>query len=217
MQLLDWIGTDEAAVGGTGVLHAQASGFPEFSGIGMGLRWTETGSEFCYYDASYYDGFSFWAKGSGGVRVALQNPSVRPIAVGGTCPADAACYDSHGMDFTLSSGWTHYQVGFAGLSQAGWGTPVGEFVPSELFTIEFQFSPGGTVDLQLDDLAFFVDGEPVEPEPVEPEPVEPEPVEPEPRPEDAGTPGAEPADGGVDAGVGSGTATDASGEADAAP
>jgi hypothetical protein len=169
--LLEWIATDAPAQSGSGVMHIVGQGFPQYSGIGTGLRWTETGAEFCYYDASYYDGVAFWAKGNSSMRVALQNPSIRPVAEGGTCPADAACYDSHGMDIELTEEWTYYVVGFGAVEQAGWGTPVGAFLPSELFTVEFQFPPGGTYDITIDDFGFYEEGDPLpEPEPT-PEPV----------------------------------------------
>jgi hypothetical protein len=177
--VLEWITTDDPAVSGSGVMHVQGSGF-EYSGVGFGLRWTETGSEFCYYDASYYDGIAFWAKGGGTVRLALQNPSVRPVAEGGQCPDTASCYDSHGDDVTLTPDWSYFRVGFAGVTQAGWGTPVGDFLPEELFTVEFQFPSGTSYDVTIDDVAFYNDGDAVpaqEPIP-EPQPVaEPEPVE----------------------------------------
>jgi hypothetical protein len=169
VQTIERLKSEGAPGGGLGgVLHVSSDGFPSYSGVGFGLRWTETGSEHCYYDASYYDGMRFWARGSGSVRLALQNPSVRPVSMGGTCPDDASCYDSHGYDFTLNTDWTEYSVSFSTLEQAGWGTPVGAFDPSKLFTVEFQFASGSGYDLWLDDVDFYKDGEPA-PEP-EPEP-----------------------------------------------
>jgi hypothetical protein len=138
-----------------GVMHAQSEGFPRYSGIGFGLRWTETNGEHCYYDASYYDGISFWIRGTSNVRIALQNPSVRPVAEGGTCPADATCYDSHGFDVAVTEEWTQHNLSFDVMQQLGWGTKVGAFKPEELFTVEFQFTPGVAYDIWLDDLSFF--------------------------------------------------------------
>jgi hypothetical protein len=184
-QVMEWLPTEDPAASGSAVMHVSGSGF-EYSGVGFGLRWTETGDEFCYYDASYYDGIAFWAKGTGSVRVALQNPSVRPLVAGGSCPDTASCWDSHGYDVALSSDWSYHRVGFAGVRQAGWGTSVGDFLPEELFVVEFQFPTATSYDVSIDDVAFFLQSDPV-PEP-EPEPmVEPEPApEPEPTGTDSG-------------------------------
>jgi hypothetical protein len=155
-QVLEWIEVDDGATDGTGVLHITGSGLAEYSGIGAGLRWTESGDEFCYYDASYYEGITFWARGNSPIRVAFQTPAVRPVAEGGTC-ATTSCYDAHGYNVSLSSVWTRYRIAFDAISQAGWGTNVGPFHPEELFTIEFQFNPGANYDIQIDDLAFYRD------------------------------------------------------------
>lgn len=164
-QTLEFATTDEPAVDGSGVLHVTGPGSFEYSGVGMGFRWTETGTEYCYYDASYYDGVSFWARGNASLRFAIQNPSVRPVASGGGCPADATCYDAHGYDFTLTETWTQYQIAFSALEQQGWGTPVGPFLPNEAFTMEFQFLQGTSYELYLDDVSFYRAVDLVEPEP----------------------------------------------------
>src|SRR5262249_40896384 len=99
------------------------------------------------------------------VRIALQNPAVRPVDSGGTCPADASCYDSHGYNFTATDDWVRMQLSFESMKQAGWGTPVGPFDPTQLFTVEFQFTAGGAYEIWLDDVGFYKEGDPVPPEP----------------------------------------------------
>lgn len=152
---LSFESTDDPAVDGSGVLHVAGGPFDQYSGLGLGLRWSETGDERCYYDASHYEGLRFWARGDAGIRVALQMPEVRPVSMGGTCPDDAACYDSHGVNFDIGPEWTLYEVPFSSVTQSGWGHRVGSFDPSKLFTIEFQFTGGSTYDFWLDDLTFY--------------------------------------------------------------
>ncbi len=155
-QLLMGTENDDSTEGaGNGVLQVIGDVFDDFSGVGVVLRWTETGNEYCSYDASLYEGITFWARGRGNVRVALQNPSVRSREFGGECPDDAGCFDSHGTNILLTEQWTQFQVSFADVDQAGWGLDVGEFVPDELFVIEYQFTPGVDYELWLDELAFY--------------------------------------------------------------
>jgi hypothetical protein len=168
VQVVEWIEAEGASPGSTAVLHVQSAGFPEYSGVGFGLRWTETGAEHCYYDASYYDGIAFWVKGNASIRLALQNPAVRPVDMGGTCPLDAACYDSHGYQFVATDEWTGFRISFSSLTQAGWGTPVGAFKPQELFTAEFQFTGGSAYEVWFDDISFYKEDETPSPDPVPP-------------------------------------------------
>ncbi len=141
-----------------GVLEVVGDAVAEYAGVGVGLRWSETGAERCYYDASLYEGLTFWARGRGAVRVALQNPSVRPQELGGRCAPASVCFDSHGIDITLTDEWVKHEVPFDEISQAGWGSDAGDFLPEELFLIEFQFTPGVDYEMWLDDLTFYGGG-----------------------------------------------------------
>lgn len=135
------------------VLSFSASGFTDWgSGFGVGFNWN---SGQCTYDASVYDGVEFWLKGEGNTRVTLQNLSVRPIALGGQCPTDASCFDSHGVDLTLPATWTHFRLPFADFLQAGWGTGVGPLDPAALYVLEFQLGGIGSHSVWLDDVAFY--------------------------------------------------------------
>lgn len=140
------------------VLSVTGTGFSDWgSGFGAGMRWN-TGQ--CTYDASTYDGVEFWIRGAGDTRVTLQNLSVRPVDLGGECPTDAACFDSHGVDLTLSDAWTLVHLPFSAFEQAGWGTPVGPLRTNAIYLLEFQF---GTIEpylVWLDDVKFFRDSDP---------------------------------------------------------
>jgi hypothetical protein len=159
-QLLELVIDDSAPAPGNGVLHTTGSGFTTFSGFGLGLRWTETGSESCYYDASYYSGVTFWARGSASLRVTLQNPSVRSVGSGGTCPNSEVCFDAHGLGVTIDAEWRQYRIDFESVTQAGYGLAVGAFRPQRLAAIEFQLGAGTTYEMWLDDVAFVRRGAP---------------------------------------------------------
>lgn len=135
------------------MLSVSGSGFSNWgSGFGAGLRWNTTQ---CTYDASAYSGIQFWLRGSGQGRVTFQNTSVRPVALGGDCPTDAACFDSHGVALTIPAEWTRVQLPFADFEQAGWGTSVGPLDTSALYLLEFQFGTNSEYSLWLDDVAFY--------------------------------------------------------------
>lgn len=153
-QLLEFVLDDSTPAPGNAALHTTGRGFPTFSGFGLGLRWTETGSESCYYDASYYSGLRFWARGSASLRVTLQNPSVRGVGSGGTCPSSEVCFDAHGLGVTIGAEWQEYRIEFESVTQAGFGLEVGAFRPEQLAAIEFQLGAGTTYEMWLDDIAF---------------------------------------------------------------
>lgn len=137
------------------VLNVTGSGFTDWgSGFGAGMHWN-TGQ--CTYDASTYDGVEFWIRGTGTTRVNLQNLSVRPVDLGGECPTDAACFDSHGVDLTLSDAWTLVHLPFSAFEQAGWGTPVGPLRTDAIYLLEFQFGTVKPYSVWLDDVTFFRD------------------------------------------------------------
>jgi len=100
---------------------------------GLRVRWAfvDTGATVGFgiggpYDASKYDGISFWAKidsGSYGLRVAFPDKDTLPD--GGLCEGSAPenqCWDHYGYRITnLTTEWTKYTVSFSSLTQDGWG------------------------------------------------------------------------------------------------
>lgn len=135
------------------VLYVTGNGFTDWgSGFGAGMRWN-TGQ--CTYDASAYDGVEFWIRGTGSTRVTLQNLSVRPVDLGGECPTDAACFDSHGVNLTLNDAWTLVHLPFSAFEQTGWGTPVGPLRTNAIYLLEFQFGTIKPYSVWLDDVKFF--------------------------------------------------------------
>jgi len=113
------------------------------------------------YDASKYDGISFWAKidsGSYGLRVAFPDKDTQPD--GGLCQASGGanqCYDHYGYRITnLTTAWTKYVVYFNSLSQDGWGRSGGGFDRSTIFEVQFQIPKDGTFGVWIDDVALVI-------------------------------------------------------------
>ena len=108
------------------------------------------------YDASKYQGISFFAKRGPGttskVRVKLSDKNTDPD--GGVC---AACSNDFGMQLKLTEDWQKFIVPFSALRQeSGWGNPRPRSVaPEAVFAIQFQVNERGRpFDVWVDDLAF---------------------------------------------------------------
>lgn len=146
----------EPSGAGSMALHVASRGWAEWgSGVGVTMRFTVTGEEVCYYDASHYEGIRFRARGSGAPRLAVAEPSTTPLEGGGRCTPAVSCNDYHGVYLSLTNEWVEYRVPFTELNQVGWGTAVGPADPSQLFAIHFQMGASRDSDIWIDDVGFF--------------------------------------------------------------
>jgi endoglucanase len=108
------------------------------------------------YDASKYQGISFYAKKGPGTtsKLRIKVPDKNTDPDGGVC---AACSNDFGMQLSLSEEWQHYIVPFKALRQeSGWGNPRPRSVDtSAVFAVQFQVNEKGKpFDVWVDDLAF---------------------------------------------------------------
>ena len=126
--------------------RAAPGGDSVYAGIGLSLA-EPRGA----YDASRYDGVSFWAKGPAHVRLEIPDGYTAPE--GRKCKD---CYNDFGIELALAAGWQRYTVKFEWLSQRqGWGDPRPEITREELYAIEWQFgTPARDFDVWLDDVSF---------------------------------------------------------------
>jgi hypothetical protein len=169
--------------GGELALHTAGSGF-QWAGLGLGLRWGGDEGN-CVYDASAYEGLTFWGRGSGSTRFTASMPETIPSSDGGTCDElMTSCWNHPGVDVTFQDAWQQYVVPFADMAQGD-----GELAldPTRIRTIQFETGASATFDFWVDGFAFYSAAHPppdaIE---VEPDPIEPDPIEPEPEPFDAG-------------------------------
>jgi hypothetical protein len=137
-------------------LHVHGSGYSDWgSGIGFPVSLESEGGRRCLYDATAYDGVSFWAKGDAQLDVLWITPAVIPREEAGRCDGFiGGCYDSHSMVVSLDEEWSEYQVQFADMDQHGWGQDVGPLEPRELVSLQFQVPAGADYEFWLDDLRF---------------------------------------------------------------
>jgi endoglucanase len=108
------------------------------------------------YDASKYQGISFFAKKGPGsvskVRVKVSDKNTDPD--GGVC---GACSNDFGMMLSLSEQWQKFIVPFGALRQeSGWGNPRPRSLsPEAVFAVQFAVNEKGKAfDVWVDDLAF---------------------------------------------------------------
>ncbi len=135
---------------GLGV-HTAGTGLTSWGGgVGFGL-----GGK-CY-DASIYDGITFWAKGPGTIRVTVSTADTQKTMYGGDCGDGPNCGDGFGKQLETTDAWAQYTVKWADLAQVGWGKPV-TFDANRILGIDFFAGPddGGTYtwDFWIDDIAF---------------------------------------------------------------
>jgi len=118
------------------------------------------------YDAHVRTGVTFWARigdtSSNKVRFAVSDKYTRPE--GGICDPSSttattstACYDTAGVDLTLTTTWTQFRIPFGGLGQRNFGEKEGQMGPdpSAIYTIDFNFYPNTVFDFWLDDISFY--------------------------------------------------------------
>lgn len=103
------------------------------------------------YDASHYQGVSFWAIGPGLVSFKAADVNTEPM--GDRC---TDCYNKFGVDIYLSDQWTRYTVPFEKMKQSpGWGDPAPAVASHALFALEWHVSkPGASFDFAVDDIEF---------------------------------------------------------------
>ncbi len=154
-------------------IHTSGSGFSDW-GAGLQVDLNNSGSR-SPYDASAYGGITFFARGSGNVRIELVTTAISVPADGGNCAED--CYDSHGANITLGDAWQQHTVVFGDVAQEGWGAPAA-FDPSQILGINFKMTKPDEdtpvdFDLWLDELKFADPGtdSSIPPPEQEPEPV----------------------------------------------
>lgn len=160
-------------------LHAVGGGYTGWgSGQVVSPAWDEEAEFNCLYDASAFDGISFWIRGSvmdetGDVATSAQNTvrfgigslDIFPLDAGGACTGETGqCWDWHKMRVTPTDCWRRHSFRFDELTQEGWGAPVGELDPSQMIDINFEVAHGQSYDFWIDELSFFVGQTPPEEE-----------------------------------------------------
>jgi len=156
-------------------LHVVGGGFTYWgSGQGMAPIWDEAIMQECLFDASGFDGLTFWIKGEidgsesaapemdrGVVKVGFVEADIIPVEVGGRCTGESGdCYNWHKLRITPTACWRRLTIAFEDFQQdEGWGMDGGELNLDEVVNFNFEIAQGNTFDYWVDDIEFF-SGEP---------------------------------------------------------
>lgn len=145
------------AAGNAGSVGARTNGMGCTSwGAGLGVDLANCNMKSNPYDASVFNGISFWYKSTTAIRMMVGTLANLPSANGGGCTDSAdMCYNHHGMDLAAAPSGMTVTAQFTTLSQAyGTNRP---FMKNQILNIQFQASNMVTAtgfDITVDDLAF---------------------------------------------------------------
>lgn len=112
------------------------------------------------YDASKYEGVTFFAKrgpGSTG-KVRLKVPDGNTDPEGGVC---SECFNDFGEDLNLSEQWQRFVFPFRDMKQMeGWGAPRKAHIdPTKIFGMQWQVNTqGADYDIFVDNVGFICKG-----------------------------------------------------------
>ncbi len=122
------------------------------------------------YDASAYDGLSFWIKGdtSGGkntqMKLNVQTPVSEPTDTGGACTGN--CRDHFAKIVDIPSSWTRMKIAWSDLKRLSCltttpATPSNFNPQKQILAISFQqLDPAKAFDFWIDDITFDIETRP---------------------------------------------------------
>lgn len=119
-------------------------------GAGLGVDLAFDGVTYGHYDASRYDGITFWVRGDRGhsFEVRMSDEATTLVDFGGTCESEPCVENTREVAYDAE--WTLVWVPFEGLSN--YGQPLD---PSRLTNLQFFVRDNPPFDFWIDDLSFF--------------------------------------------------------------
>jgi hypothetical protein len=148
---------------GTRAIHTYGGGFTQW-GAGVGFDLSFDGQHYHMYDASAYDGITFWARGNVEIQARISTAEATRVEWGGTCPQEICPFPYH-ETLGLGPDWAEYWVPFSFLRSLYWPMPT-SFDATQLTNIQF-LVPGPTqcdswpcstpqtFDFWIDDVGFY--------------------------------------------------------------
>lgn len=142
-------------------LHTQGSGFSLW-GAGYGVSLSNApGQYICTYDVSPHTGIRFYTRGKiTGMDAALHfhlvTAEIADREHGGTCDATTEkCFDNYAFDINpVPADWKLFEIPFASLKQAGWGTPKKLYL-THVLNLEFTTGVSANFDFWIDQIEFY--------------------------------------------------------------
>jgi hypothetical protein len=150
-----------ASGSGNGMYAAHTSGGACATwGAGMGFDLANCMSKSGAYNASAFNGMSFWYKSTTALRVIIATTAVIPTTRGGTCVPGGMgmeCDNGHGLDLAASPAGMVTTVSFTAGATNGLTQAFGQmkaFDKSQIVNIQWQVPQGMAFDFTIDDVAF---------------------------------------------------------------
>lgn len=124
-----------------------------WSGFGFNLKGDSSKEP---YDASSYDGISFWIRADAPVSLNFAVADIVTDPEGDIC---TNCHDHWVKLVDASTEWTQVTVHWSDLSRGGWGIPTSEaMVIDQLLALAWNVEAPGTVSVFVDDVVLIADG-----------------------------------------------------------
>jgi hypothetical protein len=145
---------------GTSVHAAHVTGNAGFTSYGAGMGFNlNAPSTPSVYNASAYQGFTFWARSGGAaslnVRFIVLDRNRAVPGSGGICDG-GACNGAYGINFTITSDWQQYAYDYSQLTRPVFSLPDGvPFDPAHMIGCQWQVNQGVAFDLWVDDVSFI--------------------------------------------------------------
>ena len=120
---------------------------------GMGMNFVDPKGQ---YDASAYQGISFWGKKGPGTtgNLRLKVPDVATEPDGKIC---SECFNDYGADLTFAETWQKFTIPFHAMKQIkGWGNPhTSGIEKSKIYGMQFQVNEkNAKFDIWVDEIEF---------------------------------------------------------------
>ena len=156
--------TDDDNSGGTlsvdvdaGALHIIAKGWTDWgAGVIAVIAPSPSDNEHCFYDASYYIGVRFRARGKGKIQLKVGSVANYPVALGGVCNRNGNnCYDRPMGQVKLTDEWQTFEFPYCVLKSQGWGGEIMPLNPAEIIDLFFMLPAGQDKEVWIDEVAFF--------------------------------------------------------------
>ena len=150
------VGNFTASSPGRASTYAARTSGSNFSnwGAGIGFDFNDDGGGKQTYDASEYLGVTFWARAESPLTIRFNVSDANTDAEGGIC---GTCFDHHGLDLALTTGWEQYTFTWGQLHQIGWGDAQNGLDTTQLFGMLFQVGASTTFDFWVDDVSLIPD------------------------------------------------------------
>ncbi|HOU89666.1 MAG TPA: leucine-rich repeat domain-containing protein [Polyangiaceae bacterium] len=130
-------------------MHTYGGSFTAW-GAGLGVDLAFDGVTYALYDASAYDGITFWVRGDRGhsFEVRMSDEETTHVDYGGTCESEPCVRCTREVAYDAE--WTEVWIPFASLY--GYGK---DLLPSRLVNLQFFVRDNPPFDFWIDDLSFY--------------------------------------------------------------